>query len=671
MNLNTTTDGLTGMLGANRLALEDHPEVQTAVKEAAALQNPGLVLMEEADELALLDHLRSRMVIGQNQRNARMQRMLRIDRSISTWQRHSGEDAKRLSHEDRTGEQTAVASNLPIMAAHLEDLTAFFTETLSPVANPFVSNSQDEQINAIVKRLTKDVAPRGYYSKITRAVRGAVKYNLGGVIVEWDAGSAGGTATNGVQTPGNDYSNADAYNTFWDPAIKDPTEIHQRAEWAGYVRPVSRIELLRRVTKGYWVAPSDVFDSQKSETNHDKVSPLKLWFDPSRAIPTSDGADAVGEVGPMSASDWADIGLSMPSDSSFETDMDAKELTVMYCWLVPAQFGLLSENEIGGIEEAGHTADTFLELWRFDILDGNHIANARPHSPRERFLAGEPAVIPIFMTYLLQDDMLAAQRSPMELIVPFQRLASSMYSIGVKALRRSTWGVTVFDRSMIEQGDAETASTSDIASIGMKKSGDVRQAIQNFTSTSGAAEAFAYTNTALGLKNQLFPGQALPAQVAGLDRAVSNQVSALVHGAQRGLRMSLRLFDEGVFTPARMEAVRNLQRFEPLISQDVSDESLAKEFGSGVDALESERIVDAVEKLLMAIVQNQEAMQYFDVPAILRFLGRTMRINVDLGTFAKQGPAAPQAAPTEGEASPEDQALAAAAAGMAAEGGAM
>ena len=131
--------------------------------------------------------------------------------------------------------------------------------------------------------------------------------------------------------------------------------------------------------------------------------------------------------------------------------------------------------------------------------------------------------------------------------------------------------------------------------------------------------------------------------------------------------MSLRLFDEGVFTPARMEAVRNLQRFEPLISQDVSDELLAKEFGSGVDALESERIVDAVEKLLMAIVQNQEAMMYFDVPAILRFLGRTMRLNVDLGTFAKQQQPQPQpqvAAP-EGQMSPEDEAMAAAAAGLA------
>lgn len=644
--------------GDECLALEDDSETRDYLEIIGSDRNVDLRGLDEEQLHELTEYLQVRLDKGMNQRQARMPRMLRVDRVISTWQEHTGEDAKRLKHEERTGEQTAVTSNLPVMAAHLEDLTAFFAEVLAPISNPYVTTGNDEAVIAVVKRLIEDVAPRGYYSRITRSVRAMLKYNLGGVVVEWDAGTVTGYSTNGVKNPGNDYHTACPYNTAWDPIVTDPTQVHSTAEWGYYVKPISRIGLIRNVAKGIWLPVDDTFGEEDKHAGREmsELAERKLWFDPARAIPTADGSDAVGELNTMTPTDWANIGLSLPGESLNGGEEDVIEHTVMYCWIRPAKFGLLSDEGEDQIRSAGQDKTTYLELWRFDIINGNEIVAAAPHSPRDRFLTGEPAVIPIFMSHMLQDDTLGSQRSTMELIVPFQRLASSMYSIGVKALRRGIFGVTVFDPTMIDAGQAENASHSAVASVAMKKSGDAGKALNNFTSSTGAAEAFKYTDMALALKAQLFPSQSLPSQVAGLDRAVSNQVTALVHGAQSGLRMALRLVNEGVFTPARMEATRNLQRYENTTAQDVSDEAVAKQFGSGVDALESERIVEAVWRLLMAIVQNKEASETFDVPSILGFLGRTMRVNVDMSDFARQQPtAAPQTAPT-----PEEQMLAAA-----------
>ena len=44
----------------------------------------------------------------------------------------------------------------------------------------------------------------------------------------------------------------------------------------------------------------------------------------------------------------------------------------------------------------------------------------------------------------------------------------------------------------------------------------------------------------------------------------------------------------------------------------------------------------------MSIVQNQEAMQTFDVSKIMMYLAQVLRINEDFSTFVRQAPQQPQ-----------------------------
>ena len=619
----------------------------------------ALLGLNETAKKTLSEYLMHRIKLGQPDRLSRFRRFHTIDRAISTWQRLDPSDTKRLDNEEATGAQTAIKSNLPILAAHLEDLTAFYTDTLAPSATPFVSNTIDQNMKETLVRLTKDVLARNYYSQVAATARSLIKYNIGGMIVSWDEGSGVSMSLSGVKTPGNSYISADMHNICWDPTVRDPSAVASQAEWASYTRSTNRIEILRRSAKGSWVDVDEVLTPNKhNETGG--VLGMNLWVDPAKAIPSADGSDSKTTNGNYDEPDWASLGLGISSDYSSDLEGDRFELTVMYAWIVPFEHGLLSKADEEQINDAQQQPDRFIELWRFELLNNWHIVSATPQTPRERTLTGESTVIPFFLNYLTQDHTGAAQRSPMELVLPFQRLASSMFAIGTESLRKNVWGTKFVDPSMFDLASLQSGATAQV--LASKIPGrDVRTGFAAADNSTGAEQAFSHVDGIMGLKNVLFPSQSMPAQIAGIDRAVTSQVSTIVHGAQRGLRMSLHLADASIFRPARMETVRNLQRYEPGTADDLEDEQIAKELGSGVESLESERITEALWRLMMAIVQNQEANQAFDVPKILGFLGDTLRVGTDMSTFAKAPPPPPTGpapgSPGGGQPSPEELAL--------------
>jgi hypothetical protein len=98
-----------------------------------------------------------------------------------------------------------------------------------------------------------------------------------------------------------------------------------------------------------------------------------------------------------------------------------------------------------------------------------------------------------------------------------------------------------------------------------------------------------------------------------------------------------------------MGAYRNLKLYDKEGIDQLTDEDVAKLTGSGIESMEAERVSEVLWQLMYAIIQNQEAMQVFDVPAIMTYLGRVGNLSVDLGQFARQPPAqeAPPTPPTD------------------------
>ena len=635
-------------------------EIRTRI---SAFEHDALLSIPKEKLTSLTDYLTGRLKAGQDARQVRLTRYMRIDRQISTWQEHTPSDSKRLDHEDQTGRQTAVEDNLPILAAHLEDMVAFYADTLSPIGNPLITTEIQKEVKTIVERVTQDIMARDYYSEVASACRSLLKYNLGGMAVEWDKSSQTLPSISGLQAAGNMNKAVDPYNVFWDPAIVNPEKVSSQAEWAAVVEPVNRVHLIRRGISGEWLNIDTVLKSTQQRYG--------LWFDTEKVIPTLDGANARSSGNQAADVNWSALGLGVAADNADPMDNKRYHLTTMYAWICPETYGLLADQDRGELLEAGMPATAYVELWRFEIIDGATIVSARPHTDRMRALKGESTVIPIFLTHLIRDQLRAAQRSSMELVVPFQRFASSMFALGTRALRRNVFGRYGVDGNMFNLSDLQTDSDSGFI-LSKIPGRDVRTGVVPLMSQNQASEAFSHVGNAMELKNTLFPSQALPAQISGLDRAVTSQVSSVVHGAQRSLRMFLRMLDSSVFMPSRMECVRNLQKHEDLVTESVSDESIAKMLGSGIESMEAERITEALWRLMMAIVQNRDAMAAFNVPAIMSYLSEVLRIKVDMATFAKaqpqQAPAgvAPGVAPGVSGMTPEEEAAV-----MAAQAGAV
>jgi len=603
-------------------------DIRAAAKDGASAN----VLSElSLDQIQLLTtHLESRLAAGMTARDRRVYRYSRIDRTISTWQKLNSEDSERERIEDATGKQTAIPMNLPILASHLNDMASYFTEVLAPVSNPFFSAKPEGQTVALLEKMNRDAAARDYFGQLNLTIRSLLKYNIGGFEVVYEAADPGSNNYSSRQ-PGNCYYSCDMYNTFWDPAIKNPKDIPYKAEWAATVCIENRLELMRNTLSGDWVG----LEQMLAEGTNAASGKMRYYKSAAYEATYGDegGADQRTTQG-TGVVQWASYGLGLTSDLGPE--IDGFEKVSMYCWLVPAQFGLLTDAERKLLDGAGIYAESYIELWKFEIVAGK-VVSAKPHLDRSYSLNDEVNEIPLYLAYMTADQLKEAQRSFMELMRGFQRFGSAMFNIYIAGMRRNVWGVigidpTMFDASKLKSGDSVGVLESKI------QGRDVRSGLATLSNPSGVEGALNAVDSTLAIKDKFFPAQALPSQVAGIDRAVKSQVTTVIQGAQRSMRTLVRSLDSMLMLPTRLCAFRNLKRNDIVGIEQMTDEDVAKMVGSGIESMESERVLEYLWQLIYAIIQNVEAMQTFNVPDLFAYAGRVANLSVDLGQFVRPAP---------------------------------
>jgi len=636
MNANT---GGAPYVGASAGGVADSVAMSPMVVDQLRVKAAGAahILNELTDEqrLKLVSYLTGRLSAGVIARNRRATRMAKIDKLISTWQKLGPDDSERERIEDNTGRQAALPMNLPILASSLSDMSSYFAEALAPISNPFFSADGDQKMMPLLQKFNRDAAARNYFGELNLTIRSLLKYNLGGFRLDWDDGKRFGRT---VGSAGNHWRSLDLYNTLWDPSIRVPDELSTKGEWAATVTLENRLEIMRQAVSGQWVGLDDIVakgvDSGAKATYYKEAAVEAKLGDEGQDSRTSAGSKQGASM------DWGGYGLGLATDLGPE--VDGFEVVDMMCWLIPVQFGLLTKAEESELTQAGIDPDTYIELWKFKLVN-DCLVDAKPYVERSFAIQNEKIELPFYLSFLTRDQLKEAQRSYMELQKGFQRFGSAMYNIYIAGMRKNVWGQKVIDPSAIDDSQVKPGEVAGI--IKTKQQGrDVRTAITELNVASGVSESLNAVDSSMNLKNQFFPSQSLPSQVAGIDRAVKSQVHTVVQGATRSLRTVLRTLDSSLMLPSRMGGYRNLKWYDKEGIAGLTDEDVAKLMGSGIESMEAERVSEILWQLLYAIIQNQEAMMTFDVPKILSYLGRVGNLSVDLGSFAKQPPA-PQGAP--------------------------
>ena len=598
----------------------------------------------------LLEYLERRLKVENVTRPARLMRYMRIDRFISTWQRLSNEDSQRATKQEMDGVPQAISINLPVIHTHVDDMVAFFCAVFAPSSGNFFANpdkSMQASVQELMDKLNGDAKIHKYFKNLGKMIRSLLKYNMGGFSVEWVSRADPFRADPTEQTEGANKATAlDLYNFMWDQSVPDPADIRTDAEWTAQVYYRNRKWLIDRQDRGTYQGLEKIIDEHSQLNNGAQA----LYYKHPPYAAGLNSRDTKTAVGNNATVDWTRYGASLQSDST--TEINGHEIVVMYCWLNPSQFGLISKP--GERTDAVENSVTY-QLWRFEIVDMRVIATGAPVQAETNVgsdTAGETRVpeIPIYAGFLNQDDMGVAQRSVAELLQPFQTYGSFLLNSNVIGTRASTYGVQIYDPSGVDMTTIPEGEV--VARIPSKQPGrDVRSMISDFRPAQDVKTPLDSLQVLLSLVKEFFPAQAMPSQVAGIDRAIQSQVASVLQGINRRLHMLVRLIDSDILQPSRFALYLNIARAGQVQLAGVTDETAAKVMGSGLAQLNREIAEQGMRQLLLTLIQNPNTAQGIDILGLINYWSSMLDISTDLSQFAKQpAPAAPAPGPTPGEA---------------------
>lgn len=585
----------------------------------------------------LLSYLKARLDSARVYRIARLQRMARIDKQVSTWQQLSDQDTQRRNIQENTGKSQAIHMNMPVLHSHMEDMTSFFAEVFSPGAGDFFQLPKaDTQAAArtLVDKLNNDAKMEKYYKELILTLRRILKYNVGGFEVDWTADM------NQEDNEGrNRYSSIDLYNYLYDPAITDPSLIAKKAEWAARVAIRDQRYLLEMQQKQKYYGIGEVIKIDDENKFVNQMTNAEYYrYSPAEAGLTYD--DEKTRTGDRTV-DWEAYGAGLNADRAVM--VPGWEEIRMYCWINPYEFGLAEEDP------------NDYQLWNFTILSGCRIIQMEPvfdGTAAQAESTGDFSTtyrqIPHYLGFLNVDDMGESQRSVAELLAPFASFASFLLNSKVDGVRSAIYGFTIYDPMGIDMDSIPKGEVA--ARVRSKMPGrDVREIVQTINGNMPTNDTMNDLASLMQIMKEFFPAQALPNQIAGIDRAVTNQVQAVLQGVNRRLHMAVRIIDDDIMGPARFMSFINIVRNNAAVLTGLDDKNVMTILGSGLQQLNRDVAAAQIKELIFAMLQNPDAMQGTDMMGLINWWSGMLNIPEDLSQFQKQAtpqnPTTPTGAP--------------------------
>lgn len=598
----------------------------------------GHPLRNKTTHQKLLNYLQERLKEGKNKRDVEIKRLVRIDKDVSGWIKLSEQDKMRKRVKDQTGQAQATSMNLPLSFVHLDDMMTFYAETFAPSRGMFYQlgdPKEQPEAKQLVTKMNNDAIQGSYYRQVLRGIYSVLKYNGGGFKVEWgrDIGPKLESTTEGqvsigaeVKWSGNRLKALDRYNFFYDPAVS-MTDLHKDGEYAAEVELRSHFWLQRQAADGAFFNCEDALARGVQLSNH-----TYYRHPPSEALLSHD--DSTGGSG--SDTNWVRE-LSLGDEGTTTTGF---ELVHIYIHLNPAQFGLVPSNQRADRNR--------YEIWRFTILDDKQIIAAEHQPNAHGFLP--------FLCGAINDDMMGTdQKSVAEILSPLQEFASFLMNVHIEASRSNVWGMTVYDPSGIDLSKLEAGQVN--ARVPIKASAygkDVRSIMTKLGGTLDTKQTLQDLEGVMGVINQFFPTQALPSQIASIERAVTSQVAAVQHGANRRQQKTARLLDDAIFSKIRSVMYFNIIQFMPDDSKLVNfytgeeedfDLSAMRQtnlpyiIGQGLKSIDRQATASLMQGLIFAMIQAPEASRGIDMLGLINYWTDMMDIELDMTQFRLQPPA--------------------------------
>lgn len=584
----------------------------------------------------LLEYLRQRLQVGKQERDRRLPRMVRVDKSIAGWIRHGKEDLERDRKQEEEGIPQGVKQHLPLTWVQLDDMMTYFSQVFAPSRGMFYSQGDPKEQtvgHGIASLMNNDAIYTGAYREFLQCIYSILKYNLGGLTAEWDTDIGPGLqgADEGSEYvaeatvwKGNRFRGMDMYNVFYDPTTH-PTEVHKNGEFFAEACVVPRFWIAREAQRGRIHNVKELLESRENNGLGEQAEFYR--FPPSEAHMSVDQSKGTSQT------NWVSILSQTPGTHR----LSGYEKINMWCWINPYEMHLIPRNAANRIRDK-------LELWRFTIVSGKYIVKIEPMKTIHGY-------IPAFMGLINDDIMGPSAKSPAEILKPLQDFASFNMNTHIEATRKNIWGMIVYDPSAVDLAQIPKGEVS--ARIPLKPSGWGRNINEVMWEHNGRLETTQTLENLQGIIEMIgmfFPASGMPSQVASLDRAVDSQVAAVVQGSTRRMQKAAMLLDHTVFRPLRFASFWNIVSFHDTRVEttdfrgkkvevnltDLKETDLPFILGQGLKAIDIQASAAKLQMIIFAIIQNPQIAASIDLLGLVDYWTSMMDVDVDMKQFRLQ-----------------------------------
>lgn len=573
----------------------------------------------QENHLKLLNHIKNHLDFAQTLRAAEVQRYETIDKELMGYVSLDDEDKAREKDNKKEGAVKPTKTVLPLTLTQMQELVTYLMTIFAPDTGMYgaiaPADKQDiaKAFSLVMNRHADKFKHFGAYVK---ACFDIVRYNKGGIIVEWDEihgnkikGSQANTSveiTNELIFAGNNVKAIDQYNFLYDISIPI-TEISTRGEFFATVDVVKSFTVKKRGADKKLFIKDLKLESLSSTTEYYQKKP-DIFIDHS---------GAVGNI-----IDWVGV-MTMGDDKQ---EHGGIEIITYYGWLIPKDFGLSASEEY--------------QIWKITLISDKHIVLAQ-------HMNNAHGMLPVSLGRAFPDGFENQSKAIAELLFPYQRIGSFMLNSYVESVRKGIYGLNIYNKLVIPDFDTFQGASGSYPAAAPTKDFDLRKAFLHINTAPDVSNTLQNINMIHDLMQLIQPTD-INRQVASLERATQYQAAAVVQGGHRKNGMLARLIDIDCFGPSRHMMMYNILQFQetmdvineqgerqainPSEFREASDD-LDLTPGGGLINIDKLIITEGLRDIIGMILQSPTVSDRIDIVKLIDYWSSMIGDNTDFKLF--------------------------------------
>jgi len=565
---------------------------------------------------SLVDLLKEKLMDQKDYHESRNERFEKIDKQVYGYLVLDDDDTKRQIDNEKGYGIKPVDVSLPLTVVQLDEAVTYFMEVLAADSGLYgaIAPKDKQAVATAFASVMNENADKFMHERyLARFLFDAMKYNFAALTPQWKVLTGNRLENSETEQPvvvegaevyaGNTLRDIDPYNLFYDLSV-DAINMAQEGEFFAEATIKSPFRMKKMLDDG---------EIYNIESLMEKENFSLRWYT-QRPVVNLQGVHSTRKES------WINI---LGGHDSVSTTKKAVENVIFHIWIPLKKYGLGTSDK--------------LQICRI-ILVNNEIIG------RVQVLNNSHALLPIGISMPIDDGFNEETQSYAELLMPFQTFASAQMNIHQKASRRALYGVTFYNKNVIDLNDEYDPVASKIA-VNAPPEADLRKAIYQVFDAPKTSNTLQDIEVVNSLMQKVLPTEILK-QVAGLERATQYQAAATVQGANRRNLKLAKIIHAQAFSPVKIMQMFNILQYQKSMEiltlegelievnpAEFRDTKLEFSISDGLKGLDKMSITMAIKEVLNTIVQSQQASQQFDVVAMINYWTSLLGDKTDFSQF--------------------------------------